>query len=85
MVGWGWLEAVIDTGLTHDAVGSVARVAVGRYGLVVKTVCPDLVRASLPQEDISIRLELFDDQLIKTIHAGTALCQMKSVLAWGLV
>ena len=72
-------KAEVNTCLPHDAVRSVARVAVCRYGLVVQTICPYLMRTGLPQERVTMRLKLLDYQFVITVHAGTALCQMKSV------
>ena len=79
----GWLEAVLDAGLAHDAVGGVPGIAVSGYGLVSDAVGPCLVRSGLAQKCVSVRLQLLDDQIVKTLHAGTAVCQMKSVCAWG--
>lgn len=79
LLAWTGSEAKVNACLAHDAVGSVAGVAIGGYGLVVQTIRPYLMRTGLPQERVTMRLKLLDYQFVITVHTGTALCQMKSV------
>ena len=60
-----------DSGLFHDVVGCVPRLAIERNRLVVSAVRPNFMRAfAWAMERVPMLFELLDDLLVEADHAA---------------